>query len=167
VAAGQAAAQRGGVFDCEVEVDPDDQLASLARLAEALHRFYPDSVALSLVWGYGRPLWDPAARVYGRRPLRVVVLGPAGSGKSTQCELMARRCVGFGWRRACAPPGLLEMVGGVSFEPSLASPTNTTNRFDVPHINAGDLLHSEVQRRTPLGVEAQQYMHSSKTVPDR
>jgi len=41
------------------------------------------------------------------------------------------------------------------------------HRFGVPHINAGDLLHSEVQRKTPLGLEAQQFMHGSKTVPDR
>ena len=67
--------------------------ASLARLAEALHRFYPAAVPMPLIWGYGRPLWDPSCRVHGRRPLKVVVLGPAGSGKSTQCELLARRRV--------------------------------------------------------------------------
>jgi adenylate kinase family enzyme len=37
----------------------------------------------------------------------------------------------------------------------------------VPHINIGDLLHAEVQRKTPLGVEAQTFMHGSRTVPDR
>jgi pantothenate kinase-related protein Tda10 len=60
-------------------------------LAEALHKFYPAAVPDSLIWGYGQPLWDARCRVYGRKPLRVVVLGPAGSGKSTQCELLARR----------------------------------------------------------------------------
>eukprot|EP00882_Tetradesmus_deserticola_P032197 GHRQ01036445.1.p2 GENE.GHRQ01036445.1~~GHRQ01036445.1.p2 ORF type:complete len:119 (+),score=21.01 GHRQ01036445.1:446-802(+) len=39
-------------------------------------------------------------------------------------------------------------------------------RFNIPHINAGDLLYSEVASKTPLGLEAKQYMDSSKTVPD-
>lgn len=42
-----------------------------------------------------------------------------------------------------------------------------SRRFGIPHINAGDLLHAEVARRTLLGIEAQQFMHGSKTVPDR
>lgn len=72
---------------------PQDPSAALAKLTEALQRFYPSMVPKSLIWGYGRPLWDPSSRVYGRKPLRVVVLGPAGSGKSTQCELLSHRCV--------------------------------------------------------------------------
>jgi hypothetical protein len=39
-------------------------------------------------------------------------------------------------------------------------------RFNIPHINAGDLLYAEVASKTPLGLEAKQYMDSSKTVPD-
>lgn len=74
-----------------------DPAGALARLAEALQALYPSLVPPSLVWGYGRALWDPATRVYGRKPLRVAVLGPAGSGKSTQCELLATRC---GWQPA-------------------------------------------------------------------
>lgn len=40
-------------------------------------------------------------------------------------------------------------------------------RFSVPHVNAGDLLHAEVRARTPLGLEAEKFMHGSRTVPDR
>lgn len=39
-------------------------------------------------------------------------------------------------------------------------------RFNIPHINPGDLLYAEVASKTPLGLEAKQYMDSSKTVPD-
>ncbi len=41
------------------------------------------------MWGYGRPLWDPAVREHGLRPLRVMLLGPVAAGKSTQCGLLA------------------------------------------------------------------------------
>lgn len=41
-----------------------------------------------------------------------------------------------------------------------------TCRFGIPHINAGDLLYAEVAAKTPLGLDAKQYMDSSKTVPD-
>jgi hypothetical protein len=37
----------------------------------------------------------------------------------------------------------------------------------VPHINVGDLLYAEVAGKTPLGLEAQRHMDSSKTVPDK
>jgi adenylate kinase len=43
----------------------------------------------------------------------------------------------------------------------------TLCRFHVPHINVGDLLYAEVAAKTPLGLEAQRHMDSSKTVPDR
>ncbi len=68
-----------------------DPQATLGRLLEFLNQHYPSAVPPSTVWGFGRPLWDPSVRVYGQRPLRVVVLGPAASGKSTQCELLAAR----------------------------------------------------------------------------
>lgn len=35
----------------------------------------------------------------------------------------------------------------------------------MPHINVGDLLYAEVAAKTPLGLEAQRHMDSSKTVP--
>jgi hypothetical protein len=37
----------------------------------------------------------------------------------------------------------------------------------VPHINVGDLLYAEVAGKTPLGLEAQRHMDSSRTVPDK
>lgn len=37
----------------------------------------------------------------------------------------------------------------------------------MPHINVGDLLYAEVAGKTPLGLEAQRHMDSSKTVPDK
>lgn len=41
------------------------------------------------------------------------------------------------------------------------------HRFAIPHINVGDLLYAEVAAKTPLGLEAQRHMDSSKTVPDK
>jgi hypothetical protein len=46
-------------------------------------------VPASFVWGFGRPLWDPSVRSYGQKPLRVVLLGPAASGKTVLCERLA------------------------------------------------------------------------------
>lgn len=46
-------------------------------------------------------------------------------------------------------------------------PCRPACRFGLPVVNAGDLLHAEVARKTPLGVEAQRHMHGSRTVPDR
>ena len=40
-------------------------------------------------------------------------------------------------------------------------------RYQVPLVNAGDLLHAEIASGTALGLEAKQYMDASKTVPDR
>lgn len=37
----------------------------------------------------------------------------------------------------------------------------------MPRINVGDLLYAEVAAKTPLGLEAQRHMDSSKTLPDR
>jgi len=39
-------------------------------------------------------------------------------------------------------------------------------RFELPLINAGDLLYAEVAAKTALGLEAKGYTDSSKTVPD-
>ncbi len=36
----------------------------------------------------------------------------------------------------------------------------------VPHISTGDLLRSEVQARTPLGLQAQRFMDKGELVPD-
>jgi adenylate kinase len=39
-------------------------------------------------------------------------------------------------------------------------------RFDVPHISSGDLLRSNVKRKTPLGVQAKRFMDRGELVPD-
>jgi hypothetical protein len=69
-----------------------DQQTALGKLGLELHQRYPFVVPSSFVWGFGRPLWDPTARVLGLKPLRVMVLGPAASGKSIQCSMLAERC---------------------------------------------------------------------------
>lgn len=123
------AAREPGLFDETVDVVTNPQ-ESFGRLAEAVHRQLPAVVTRSFVYGYGRGLWDPTQRAPGNHPLRIMLLGPAASGKSTQAELLAQR-------------------------------------FAVPHVNVGDLLYDEVAARTALGLEAKEYMDSSKTVPDR
>lgn len=70
-----------------------DQQTALGQLGLELHQRYPFVVPSSFVWGFGRPLWDPAVRVLGLKPLRVMVLGPAASGKSMQCSMLAERYV--------------------------------------------------------------------------
>lgn len=42
-------------------------------------------------YGYGRGLWDPSVRRHGKHSLEVMVLGPAGSGKTTVCAELAAR----------------------------------------------------------------------------
>jgi hypothetical protein len=68
-----------------------DVLGTLGQLGLVLHERYPAVVPRSFLWGFGRPLWDPACRTLGLRPLRLVVIGPAASGKSLQCSLLAAR----------------------------------------------------------------------------
>ena len=43
---------------------------------------------------------------------------------------------------------------------------NIVNTYKLNHISTGDLLRSEVERHTPLGVEAQKYMDQGMLVPD-
>jgi hypothetical protein len=68
-----------------------DSDTSVYKLAEAVSNLYPAALPPSRVWGYGRPLWDPSARVHGQRPLRVLMLGPPGAGKTTHAQLLAER----------------------------------------------------------------------------
>ena len=75
-------------FQAWVLID-GDQAASYHRLVEAVHKAYPDVVTRQFTYGYGRHLWDPAVRRYGQKPLKMMVLGPAAVGKTTQCELLA------------------------------------------------------------------------------
>jgi adenylate kinase len=43
---------------------------------------------------------------------------------------------------------------------------NIANTYHLQHISTGDLLRDEVERQTPLGVEAQKYMDQGLLVPD-
>lgn len=61
--------------------------------------------------------------------MRVILMGPPGSGKGTQASYLA------------------EHLG-------------------VPAISTGDIFRRNVADRTPLGVEAQQYMDRGEYVPD-
>ncbi len=44
--------------------------AVYSRLLEELSRLYPGLLPTSAIWGFGRPLWDPACRMQDQRPLR-------------------------------------------------------------------------------------------------
>lgn len=84
-------------------------LATITHLSDVLHQHYPAVVPLSFVWGYGRALWDTGCRLPGQKQLKVILLGPAASGKSTQAELLADRyegqltcsCINSGCRTGC------------------------------------------------------------------
>ncbi len=41
-----------------------------------------------------------------------------------------------------------------------------TEKYNLLHISTGDLLRSEVEKQTPLGVEAKKYMDQGMLVPD-
>jgi adenylate kinase len=41
-----------------------------------------------------------------------------------------------------------------------------SERYRIPQISTGDILRSAVKAKTPLGVEARQYMDQGKLVPD-
>lgn len=69
-----------------------DLQTAIGKLGLELHKRYPSAVPSNFVWGFGRPLWDPTVRVLGLKPLRIIVLGPAASGKSMQCSMLAERC---------------------------------------------------------------------------
>lgn len=84
-----ASRQDTTLFDEWVLHVPDSPDPSFIRLAEAVHRHYPDVVTRHFVWGYGRQLWDTSVRSHGLRPLRIMLLGPAAAGKSTQCDMLS------------------------------------------------------------------------------
>lgn len=92
------------VYSCHIQghlcCALQDQQTALGKLGLELHQRYPFVVPSSFVWGFGRPLWDPAARVLGLKPLRVMVLGPASSGKSMQCSMLAERYAHGGHSRS-------------------------------------------------------------------
>lgn len=66
-------------------------LGTLGQLSEVVQQRYSAVVPTSFVWGYGRSLWDFSSRKHGLKPLKILLLGPAASGKSTQCALLAAR----------------------------------------------------------------------------
>lgn len=43
---------------------------------------------------------------------------------------------------------------------------NITSKYQLHHISTGDLLREEVGKKSPLGLEAQQYMDAGQLVPD-
>ena len=76
-------ANDGEIFDRTIGWVEDDD-AQYMELLQYLSENNPSLISAPSVWGYGRCLWDEASRTYGQRPLRIVILGPAASGKSTQ-----------------------------------------------------------------------------------
>ena len=75
----------------DVVLEYEDRKPRFARFKEAIATREPRTVPMSAAWGFGRPRWDLTARVYGRRPLRVAVVGPAASGKSTAARELAEK----------------------------------------------------------------------------
>ncbi|MBV9484918.1 MAG: adenylate kinase [Frankiaceae bacterium] len=61
--------------------------------------------------------------------MNVLLIGPPGSGKGTQGELLS-------------------------------------NRFQLAHIAAGDLLRAEVEAETPIGKSVKEYLDRGELVPD-
>jgi adenylate kinase len=61
--------------------------------------------------------------------MRIIFLGPPGSGKGTQAERL-------------------------------------TSRLAVSHLSTGEMLRSAVERRTPEGLQAAEYMNRGDLVPD-
>ena len=56
-------------FAAVVEAAEECEVA-YGQLLDELSRLYPSLLPASAVWGFGRPLWDPACRTLGMRPLR-------------------------------------------------------------------------------------------------
>ena len=48
----------------------EDREAAYGHMLDELSRLYPSLLPASAVWGFGRPLWDPACRTLSMRPLR-------------------------------------------------------------------------------------------------
>lgn len=86
------ASREPGLFDDWVD-NGRDTAAAFTQLSEVVHARLPEVVVKHFVWGYGRSLWDDACRKYGEHPLRVMVLGPVGSGKTMQVGNQALHCL--------------------------------------------------------------------------
>ena len=87
-AADEVAAE--GVWDADI-ILPEDADAAYYSLMEAVADRFQSVVPPNHVWGFGRQLWDHTARVHGRRPLCVLLLGPAAVGKTSVAARIAER----------------------------------------------------------------------------
>jgi hypothetical protein len=84
-----ASAAPQGTWDWDLTLHEDPE-ASYFSLMETVADHFPTVVPPCQVWGYGRQLWDRSLRIYGRRPLCVLVLGPAAVGKTTIAARVAK-----------------------------------------------------------------------------
>lgn len=80
------------VWDADITLQEDPE-AAYCCLMEAVADRFAAIVPPCHVWGFGRQLWDRSRRAHGRRPLCVLVLGPAAVGKTT---VAARVAASFG-----------------------------------------------------------------------
>lgn len=79
-----------GLWDADITL-PEDADAAYYSLMEAVADRFRSVVPPNHVWGFGRQLWDRSARVHGRRPLCVLLLGPVGVGKTSVAARLAER----------------------------------------------------------------------------
>lgn len=88
----------------QLEVQAQEQVGNVSyhRLLECISLYVPQQISTPQVWGYGQQLWDHGVRQYGQMQLKVVILGPAGSGKTTQCKLISEK-----YQIPIISPGLL------------------------------------------------------------
>jgi hypothetical protein len=84
------AAQQACMWDVDLKL-PANPDAAYYCLMEAVATHFPMVVPQCHVWGFGRQLWDRSARVYGRHPLCVLILGPTAVGKTTIAMSIAER----------------------------------------------------------------------------
>ena len=86
----KSATEAGDLFNLRLPHDTDE-LRRYAKLKEIIALKEPDITPVSSVWGFGRPRWDVRERKHGYLPLRVAVIGPAASGKSTAARALVSR----------------------------------------------------------------------------
>ena len=41
-----------------------------------------------------------------------------------------------------------------------------SKKFDIPHVSTGDILRSEIKKKTEYGIKAREYVENGKLVPD-
>ena len=84
----KADAAPDGTWDADITLQEDPEAAYCCMMEAVADRFAA-VVPPCHVWGFGRQLWDRERRVHGRRPLCVMVLGPAAVGKTTVAARVA------------------------------------------------------------------------------